>query len=226
MGLADLIAEQRDKHVLDKARPHLDEDEDVVHWCRASHPDERRDGFAFVTDRKLLIVWSGGPDGHGAVEWEDIQAWGVDGGAGRGPMLGVESERHSFFVHFPVGSQGTAVRVTGFLHDFAHHAPRPRWRLLKAGHGRSFEAVPMEVSVPPRSATAHTKRVVATVIGLVLVAVGLAITPVPGPWSLPVVLAGLAILASEYDWAKDVLDWVKDQARRARDKVRARRAPN
>jgi hypothetical protein len=224
VGLADLIAEQRDKQVLERARPHLEEDEDVIHWVRARHPDERRDGIAFITDRRLLLVWSGGPDGHGAVEWDDIRAWGVDEGTGSGPMLGLESDRGSFFLCLPVRSQGTAVRVTGFIHDFAHHAPEPRWRLLQEAQGRSFAAKPMEVSVPPRSATAHTKRVVATVIGLVLIAVGLAITPVPGPWSLPIVLAGLAILASEYDWAKDVLDWVKHRSRAARDKLRARRA--
>jgi hypothetical protein len=66
--------------------------------------------------------------------------------------------------------------------------------------------------------------VVVTIIGLLLIAGGAAIAWIPGPWSLPIVLAGLAILASEYDWAQDVLDWSKDMSRRAKEKIAARRA--
>jgi hypothetical protein len=69
-----------------------------------------------------------------------------------------------------------------------------------------------------------TKRIVITAAGIVLVVAGAVITPIPGPWSLPLLLAGLAVLASEYDWARDVLDWAKETSRRARERLRARRA--
>jgi uncharacterized protein (TIGR02611 family) len=223
--LVDLIAQQRDKEVLEHARPHLEGGEAVIHWARARHPEERHRGFAFITDRKLLVVWEGRAHAHRAVGWGDIHSWGVDGQAGGGPVLGVEFDRRSLFLHFPVGSQRGATRVTRFLHKFARLAPQPRWRLLKSpDHGRRFSPRPVEVTPERRSISAHTKRVIATVVGLVLVAVGAAIIPIPGPWSLPIMLAGLAILASEYDWAEDVLDWSKQKARKARDKLKARRA--
>jgi hypothetical protein len=68
-----------------------------------------------------------------------------------------------------------------------------------------------------------TKRVVLTVIGVLLMFTGAVITPIPGPWSLPILLAGLAVLASEYDWAKDALEWVKMTSRNAKERFRARR---
>ena len=42
--------------------------------------------------------------------------------------------------------------------------------------------------------------------GLVLVLVGIALSPVPGPGGIPLVLAGLAVLASEFRWARRLLD--------------------
>ena len=41
--------------------------------------------------------------------------------------------------------------------------------------------------------------------GFVLVVVGILIIPVPGPWSLPVILTGLVLLALEFDWAERFL---------------------
>jgi uncharacterized protein (TIGR02611 family) len=222
--LSELIAQQRDKEVLEHARPHLEADEDVVCWARARHPDSRQRGFAFVTDRKLLVVWQGRKEAPGAVAWEDVRSWGVAHEEEAGPLLGVEFDRSNLFVRLPVTSRSTAGRVTRFLRNFAGQAPSPRWHLVRSGHGHRFRPEPGEVRPARRSLSGHTKRVIATVIGLVLVVVGAAIIPIPGPWSLPVMLTGLAILASEYDWAEDVLDWSRHKARKAREKLKARRA--
>jgi uncharacterized protein (TIGR02611 family) len=225
MKLADLIVEQRDRQVSSLARPHLDEGEDVIHWVRTRHPHERREGYAYLTKRRLLVVWAGSSeDGHGAVVWDDVYSWGVDRSVGREPLLGVESPRRSIFFHMPVASLGTARRVTGFVRRLERLAPPPKTMLLK-GHSGRFEAGPhMEITVERMSASAVTKRILATLLGLVLVVGGVLITPIPGPWSLPIVLAGLAVLASEYDWAKDVLGWLKERSRTARQRLRARRA--
>ncbi|MBW3601829.1 MAG: PGPGW domain-containing protein [Actinobacteria bacterium] len=56
--------------------------------------------------------------------------------------------------------------------------------------------------------------VVGLVGGLVTVA-GLVLMPLPGPGIL-VVLAGLAILASEFDFARHLLAWGRERARSAR----------
>jgi hypothetical protein len=45
----------------------------------------------------------------------------------------------------------------------------------------------------------------------------------PGPWSFVVTIAGLAILASEYDWARDALAWSKDRYKAVSNKIKARR---
>ena len=59
-----------------------------------------------------------------------------------------------------------------------------------------------------------TKRIVVLVIGLVLVAGGVALLVLPGP-GLLVIIAGLAVLASEFAWAERMLDQAKAQAAKA-----------
>lgn len=59
-----------------------------------------------------------------------------------------------------------------------------------------------------------TKRIVVLVIGLALVAGGIALLVLPGP-GLLVIIAGLAVLASEFAWAEAMLDRAKEQAARA-----------
>jgi uncharacterized protein (TIGR02611 family) len=59
-----------------------------------------------------------------------------------------------------------------------------------------------------------TKRIVVLVIGLALVAGGIALLVLPGP-GLLVIIAGLAVLASEFAWAETMLDKAKEQAAKA-----------
>lgn len=59
-----------------------------------------------------------------------------------------------------------------------------------------------------------SKRIVVLVVGLALVAGGLALLVLPGP-GLLVIIAGLAVLASEFAWAEAMLDKAKEQAGRA-----------
>jgi uncharacterized protein (TIGR02611 family) len=66
------------------------------------------------------------------------------------------------------------------------------------------------------------RRVGVTLLGLVLLAAGLVMMVTPGP-GIVAILAGLALLATEYAWAEAMLDRVKDRARRAGEAVRRRR---
>jgi len=59
-----------------------------------------------------------------------------------------------------------------------------------------------------------TKRVVVLVVGLALVAAGIAMLVFPGP-GLLVIIAGLAVLATEFAWAERMLDQAKSQAKKA-----------
>lgn len=61
-------------------------------------------------------------------------------------------------------------------------------------------------------ATARLYRSFIAVLGLVIVVGGLLLVPLPGPgWVI--VFAGLAIWASEFEWAQRLLDYAKDKLR-------------
>ena len=64
-------------------------------------------------------------------------------------------------------------------------------------------------------ANAHSHRIyrwVVAVVGLIIVAGGLALVPLPGPGWL-VVLFGIVVWASEFVWAERLRDWVTDRLR-------------
>ena len=60
-------------------------------------------------------------------------------------------------------------------------------------------------------------------VGGLVTAAGMVMLVTPGP-GLLVIVAGLAILATQFAWAERALDKVKDRARSARDKASVRRA--
>lgn len=76
-----------------------------------------------------------------------------------------------------------------------------------------------------RGLRGQARRVVVTFVGLLVVLVSAVFASpfVPGPGALTF-LAGLAILAKEYDWARDVHHWVKRMFDRLWTWLRERRA--
>jgi uncharacterized protein (TIGR02611 family) len=62
----------------------------------------------------------------------------------------------------------------------------------------------------------NAKRVAVTVVGLVVVLAGVLMLVLPGPGILTII-AGLAILASEYVWAERLLKTAKARATQAKD---------
>ena len=63
-------------------------------------------------------------------------------------------------------------------------------------------------------------KIVVTVVGVVVIAAGIFLSGpgIPGPGFL-VILGGLAILATEYEWARRVLEWARERYERAKQKV-------
>lgn len=61
----------------------------------------------------------------------------------------------------------------------------------------------------------NTKRVAITVVGLILVLAGVLMLVLPGP-GIVTIIAGLAILASEYVWAERLLNAAKARAAQAK----------
>jgi uncharacterized protein (TIGR02611 family) len=69
----------------------------------------------------------------------------------------------------------------------------------------------------------HAWRGIVLVVGLTLITAGLVMMVTPGP-GIAAILAGLALLSTEFAWARRVLDWVRHRFTAARDEVRRRAA--
>lgn len=63
----------------------------------------------------------------------------------------------------------------------------------------------------------------AATVGATLVVVGLVFMVLPGP-GIPLVIAGLAILATEFTWAEILLNRTKHQVSRAVNKVKRKKS--
>lgn len=63
-------------------------------------------------------------------------------------------------------------------------------------------------------------RVAIGVAGGAIVIVGIVLMPLPGPGML-VVLAGLALLATRFEWAQDLLERARERARDVIDRLRS-----
>jgi uncharacterized protein (TIGR02611 family) len=63
------------------------------------------------------------------------------------------------------------------------------------------------------------KRIAVTVVGFVLLAGGAVMMVTPGPGIL-VIIAGLAVLATEYAWAQRTLERTKDRAKQGGRTIR------
>ena len=65
------------------------------------------------------------------------------------------------------------------------------------------------------------RKVIIFVVGISVVLVGVAMIVLPGP-AIVVIPAGLAILATEFVWAKRLLGKLKNQAQSVMDTVRSK----
>ena len=74
-----------------------------------------------------------------------------------------------------------------------------------------------------RRSTNHAYRVAVGLVGGLVVCVGLAAIPLPGPGWL-IVFAGLFVLASEFTWAEQLLEFTKRHVSRWTDWVAAQPA--
>lgn len=64
-----------------------------------------------------------------------------------------------------------------------------------------------------------SKRILILLVGVPVVAVGIALIPLPGP-GLLVIAAGLAILSLEFEWARRWLEHTRNQIEKMVEKAR------
>src|SRR4029450_13213068 len=65
-------------------------------------------------------------------------------------------------------------------------------------------------------------RMAVGILGLILIALGLVSGPIPGPGGIPLVLLGLAVWSSEFEWAHQLMMWFKKELHRYRTWSRAK----
>ena len=75
-----------------------------------------------------------------------------------------------------------------------------------------------ELGRSPNKIVRSAYRMIVLVVGLSIVGLGLVLVILPGPWTIPLVLLGLAILASEFVWARLLLQRAKGYASKAKEK--------
>lgn len=222
MPVLRYVSDQRRKQIHSYADPHLAPDEEITDFVRVRHADTRKKGFAYMTDERVLIAWKGDGDPV-SIEFVKVHNWGVSHDHRGGPVVTMETPAESTRIQLLTSSRAMAEGVIRFLLLVAERVPEQATVTLGEGQG-SFDGKPdLAVRAEPRSVRELTKRIVVTVLGIALILGAIVIIPLPGPWSFLVTIAGLALLASEYDWAEDALDWVRTKYKRARDKIRARR---
>lgn len=223
-SFARRLSEQREGVILAQAAPYLAPGETVLTWVRGRRVGDRGDGFVFITPTRVIIHWTGRSDAPGSFEWTKITGWGIVQDARGGPILGLECDDLECMVQLRSSTSAMAERVGRFVEEFASHVPFSREPMnLNTAEG-TFELVEsVNVHRAHMSWKERTQRIAITVIGATLVVGGIVLTPLPGPWSFPIVLAGLAVLSKEYDWAKDAREWVRSNSKKVAAKFKARR---
>jgi uncharacterized protein (TIGR02611 family) len=79
-----------------------------------------------------------------------------------------------------------------------------------------------KIRADPRKARIY--RVGVAIAGLLLVILGAVTGPLPGPGGIPLVLLGLAVWASEFEWAQRLMQWFKAQLHKFRGWSRGKQA--
>jgi uncharacterized protein (TIGR02611 family) len=117
-------------------------------------------------------------------------------------MPGRREETDEVVSHVPdLAARGSTARQVNYDDSNVTidiHEDRWRWR-------RKIRANPTQLIV---------YRLVVGFVGLLFIALGFVTGPIPGPGGIPLVLLGLAIWSSEFEWAHRLMQWFKAQLRR------------
>ena len=201
------VARFREGLVLGPLRSEFDGDESLQAWAHAKVPGVRAPAVLVVTDHRCLlhVASPSVPDTHTAL----------------GALVRFELDRATPET-VGVRLNGDDGQVVAELSLTTRARSRAAGRVLSAlvrqnvGAPATFDPNKTSPLPPvPRGVKDHARRIWVTVVGVVVLLVSLAFASpfVPGPGALTAV-AGIAILAREYEWARDVHVWANRQAER------------
>ena len=76
-----------------------------------------------------------------------------------------------------------------------------------------------------RQVPAPVRKLIVSVIGFTLIAIGTVLIILPGPFTLPFMIGGLFILAIEFTWARSLLTKAQESARKVDPRKLKKRKP-
>ncbi len=197
----------RERLVLGHVRRELSDGEHVVAWTHASVPDTRAPGLLVVTDERCLLHVASSSVPDISTPLTELSSFKLDR---RNPEL--------VRVRLCVGGDEVTVELslTDRVRSRSVGSVLSALTRAKVAAPESFDAG-LTSPLPPmeRRVRHHARRVWITLLGVVVLLVSaLFASPFfPGPGALTAV-AGIAILAREYEWARDLHVWAARQADR------------
>lgn len=202
-----IVVRWRETLVLGHVRRGLDRDERIVAWSHASVPGKRAPGLFVVTDRRCLLHVASGSFEDVSRPLERLDLFRVDRHSAEVARVHLLGDDTDVVAEFSLTSRVQARSAGGVLRE-----------LTRADIGAPAAFDPSATSpLPPiqRSMRHHARRAWVTVVGVVVLILSLLFASpfVPGPGALTAV-AGFAILAKEYEWARDIHVWAARQADR------------
>ena len=188
--------------VLGQVRPLLEGDEHVAVWAHVQSPEGDQPGLLSMTGRRCLVHWSPRDEATASFGWLELTAWELSTSARSGALLTMVAGNQRLEMVLPLSTGTRAINATRVVEHLARHAP--------AATRDGGEAPARPLAAEQRGWRGHARRVAVTVVGMLVVLLSAVFASpfVPGPGALTF-LAGLAILAREYDWARDVHHWMK-----------------
>lgn len=202
------VARFRERLVLGHVRRQLEPDEHVLAWSHASLPESRAPGLFVVTDRRCLLHVALSTVEDVDVPLHRFRLFDVDrrnAATGRVRLRGDDDAE--VVAEFSLTSRVRSRAMGRVLTELAR---------ANIGGPDTFDVNATSPLAPlPRGMRDHARRVWVTVAGtlVLLLSVVFASPFVPGPGALTAV-AGFAILATEYEWARDVHLFAARQADR------------
>jgi uncharacterized protein (TIGR02611 family) len=222
MARRGALGRLRERLILDRLRPLLSARERPLAWAHVRRPEDGRDGLVVLTAARCVVHWSGEEPPGRVVAWQELTSWEVQGDRRGGLVLRFDTPTGAVGIRLPANSRARVRRAAALMQSVAELAPPQPGRRARPPDGSDLRLL-----VQRRGVRGHVRRALVTVLGLAVILVGVLFASpfVPGPGMLTV-LAGLAILAREYDLAKDLHHWGKRQVDRLLKRFRARRQPS
>jgi uncharacterized protein (TIGR02611 family) len=202
-----VLRQFRERLVLGAVVDYLDGDEHILAWTHANVPEIRAPGILVVTNHHCMLHVATSEIPDITTRLSELSGFTLNRRNPEIVRVRLSGDEHEVNVELSLTNRVRSRSVGRVLSALARH---------QVAGPASFDPE-LTSPVPPmvRSARHHARRVWVTVLGvLVLLLSAVFASPfVPGPGALTAV-AGIAILAREYEWARDLHVWAARQADR------------